>query len=165
MLLKRIVQHAIILFFLLISFLAFYLTMLHADFPFLPAFLDPVIEYSYGMMAPYQGFERLNAGLMVEGVDAKGEHHSIDLDPYFPVLQGERTIREYKMIYQNEEHVDEAEEFSKKIAKILFELERKRGHNFQSIQLSWDQWQPSPQGFETLHHEPFIFTRPLAVYP
>ena len=165
MLLKRCVQHTIIITYLMITFLAFVLTMTHTYVPVVSTVLRPVIAYSYGMMAPYQGYERLNEALMAEGLGADGTWRSISLDPYFPVLRGERKIREYYLIYGDGKNPDIVTEHATRVAKTLLQLEHERGSEFTAVRLSWDQWQPSPLGFEALHHEPSLFTRLLATYP
>ncbi len=151
----RILRQVIIIFFLLITASAFLLTLFRIDLPF----LRPIVAYSYGMMAPYQGYERTNMELFAEG-EIEGVWEAIDLDPYFPVLRGEKIAREFFMIYsdKNPEAVTAA---ATRIAQKLLHLENSRGHSYTSVRLLWHQWYPSPEGFAARRTET-LMTRLLA---
>lgn len=153
----RTLQHAVIVFFLGITCAAFLLTMFRIKIPL----LYPFIEYSYYMMAPYQGYERLNGELAAEGQDRKGEWHRLSLDPYFPVLLGERYIRTFMMIYMSPDMAS-APSAAEPVARKLLMLEQAKGNDIQAVRLSWNQWEPSPNGFYVNRESPKSFSRPLA---
>lgn len=115
--------------------------------------------FSYAMMAPYQGYERLNAGLSAEGQITEGEWQPINLDPYFPVIRGESHMRQFFMIYEGSGTTLE-QQMATRTAEKLLQLERDRGHSYTAIRLWWNQWEPSPAGYD---HQPDkqLYRRPL----
>ena len=163
--LKRITQHIIIFVFLLITLLAFFVTMFHEEMPFTPLFLQPFVLFGYGMMAPYQGYERLNTDLFAEGLTANGQWQEINLDPYFPVLRGEKNIRETKLLFRDGSGADIVTAHARKIAERLLTVEHEHGHAFQSVKLSWEEWPPSPLGYDALRHSSSLPTEVLVTYP
>lgn len=137
--LPRISRHIVIIGFLVVTCAAFLLTVFRIWLP-LPRTL---LLFSYGMMAPYQGYERMNADLRAEGQDQEGVWQPIDLSPYFPVIRGEEHIRKYYMIFGYKHPA---------FAKKLLMVERQKGNDITAVRLYWDQWQPSPLGYEALRN-------------
>lgn len=141
----RILRQILILGFLIVTFSAFLLTM----FRFYPPIPRSILLFSYGMMAPYQGYERYNADLRAEGQDSSGAWHAINLDPYFPVIRGEEHIRKYYMIFTDKDPVA-ITTASTTVATKLLQLEKEKGKDVRAVRLYWDQWLPSPLGYEAL---------------
>lgn len=110
---------------------------------------QPIIFYSYGMMAPYQGYETFHQGLSAEGLKDNGTWESIDLDPYFPFLHGEKTMRSYVNSYLLKDDFDLHHKSFKRMARHIQRLEKKDGRSFEHIRLYWDTWPMSPDGIYT----------------
>jgi hypothetical protein len=149
--LASIFRHVVIAFFLLITFLAFLYTLLDIR----PFALRHFVNFSYGMMAPYQGYERTNKGLIAEGQTSDGTWHQIDLAPYFPVLRGEERIRFFFMVIKYDTGVPYTEA-AEKIAQMLLRLEHQKGNDYTALRLFWIEWEPSPAGYDALMHKEFF---------
>jgi hypothetical protein len=145
MLPRRLLQHAVILLYLTVTFGAFFFTMTKHEFPFLPY---PVIHWSYGMMAPYQGDTDWNADLRAEGLK-DGSWERIDLNPYFPFGHGEKNVRMFLRIYLGRGLNGQRDKYTELALQIL-DRERERGKEYASVRLYFDTWWRSPDGFEAL---------------
>ncbi len=126
-------------------FLVFYLWVTCSAFlvtvfriPALPPYA--IVEYSYGMMAPYQSPGTENQQLLIEGQKSDGTWEAIDLAPYYPVLFGERNVREFYAMYYHEEYPSEPFDVRSHYAQKLFELEKAKGHAYTALRFYWEQW-------------------------
>ncbi|MBI1813004.1 hypothetical protein HY285_02045 [Candidatus Peregrinibacteria bacterium] len=142
----RFLQNAIVVAFLAITGSAFLFTMTRVALP-VPR---PLLLFSYGMMAPYQGDDEWNNALIAEGRLPDGTWQSIDLDRSFPVGRGERTIRErlQGVRFFAKEKVQQA---YSAFAVQLLTHERERGATYTAVRLWNDDWPRSPGGYEQLH--------------
>jgi hypothetical protein len=155
-LLRRAVQHAVVVSYLVVTAAAFVYTMTRVR-P-VPYPLWPLVQMSYGMMAPYQGDTEINEDLIAEGKRPDGKWERIHLDPYFPVGFGEKNVRKFLRSFKaqgTEVHRRKYTEFAWK----LLERERRRGRPCEAVRLLWQEWERSPAGFHFLQHEPFVSTQ------
>lgn len=153
---KRIIQHAIVLTYLALTAYAFFFTMTKIQLPFVPW---PVLRYVYGMMGPYQGYNTFNSDLLAEGLVRGGEGQGwerIDLDPYYPMHRGTAIMyRRLRSFHAEGEEVHKQK--YTELAQLLLEREnRKRGKNYASVRLTWQEWPTSSEGFEAMRREPHI---------
>ena len=127
----------------------------------------PLVRWSYGMMAPYQGDTDFNDDLLAEGKRADGTWQKIDLDPYFPVGHGEKNVRKHLRTFKPAEGVDPAgyhAAFSV-FGKQLLERERLRGREYRAVRLTWQQWPRSPLGYEARKNPPDLLERVITEVP
>ncbi len=155
--LRRFLQHAVILFFIAFQVSGFMLTMFRVWMPF-PRSLT---LFSYGMMAPYQAYDRYNYDFVAEGLTVDGTWEPISLQPYFRVILGEAVVRKFKLIFTHPDR-EHARANALLISSKLLQLERGRGHSIKAIRLSWQQWPQSPQGMDTLRQSPHLESTLLA---
>lgn len=135
---SRIVRHALVLAYLAV--LAF--AMSHALFRTGGGPLGPIVEFAYGMVAPFQGYAGVNEGLQADGERADGAWEGIDLAPYFPVSDGERSMREERVYRNSPFH----EPFAEKLLSLHPEYAR--------VRLSWSQWTLDLDGHRANAHAP-----------
>lgn len=133
------------------------LTMLRIWLPFPKS----LIGYSYGMMAPYQSFETQNGEAYIEGRKSDGTWERIDLLPYYPVLTGERTVREITALFDK----DPAAQSRKReiLGKLILEKERKAGRQYSAVRLGWVAWPSSPFGFRAMQQPGVMNILPLEI--
>ncbi len=158
---KRLCLHAAVLGYLVITAAGFLHTMTGLKVPFLPWKL---VEFSYGMMAPYQGYVTYEQGLLAEGLGANG-WEIIDHRAYFPYLRGERVLREWMMAYRKQENDVLLGEKYRELARQIQKAEARAGRTYERLRLSWERWPISPVGHEDLHHDPFVTRELLVTYP
>lgn len=104
-----------------------------------------VTGFMYGMLAPYQGYSETTEGYAAEGW-RDGAWEPIDLAPYYPVLPGERSMRE-QYFHENLASFPSDDGAQRAYAEKLLSLERAGGRPYDSLRLSWTQWRPEPDGF------------------
>ncbi len=138
---RRIAGHALVIAYLAILILG----AAHAYRRFDPVPFGRVTIFFYGMLAPYQGYSATSEGYLAEGY-ANGAWTEIDLAPYYPVLPGERSMREWHT-YANWAQFPTAEAVHRAYAEKLLELESAAGRPYESVRLSWIQWRPEPASF------------------
>lgn len=137
----RLLQHAVAVSYLvLLSF-----GMTYAVWRYEPVPLRSLTLFLYGMLAPYQGYNRMNEAFLVEG-RMGDEWREIELAPYFPVLEGERNMRE-RRLYLNVGKHPSVEALHRRIALRIRELEAERGNRYDAVRLTWIEWEPSPESF------------------
>ncbi len=146
---SRSAAHGVILCYLTVTILAFLYTMTGWQ----PAFLSPVIHFSYGMMAPYQYHEDYNQSLRVEAF-INNKWQTINHEQYWPFLRGERVVRGW--LWSFEQHGGEADRITAytALAERLRALEELDPNT--PIRFSWETWPQSPEGFEALRTPAFI---------
>jgi hypothetical protein len=147
-------QKSAVVLYVLVTACAFVLTM--TKIPLLPI---PIVRWSYGMMAPYQGDADWNADFLYEGRLPDGSWATIDADRYYPQQFGERNVRKFLRMYQAlgpREHVRKFTE----LALLLLNHEHKRGQPFTAVRISYEEWPRSPAGYWFLHQPAFV-TRTL----
>ncbi len=137
----KILQQAIIVSYLVLLLLG----AAYAAFRFQPIPFRPLTLFVYGMLAPYQGYNRMNEAFLVEGRIGE-EWEEIDLAPYFPTLEGERNMRE-RRLYLNVGKHPSVEALHRRIAERIRELEAERGTHYESVRLTWIEWEPAPESF------------------
>lgn len=112
----------------------------------------PVLRYSYGMMAPFQGYSTTNVDLLAEGLNDKDEWKTIDLDPYYPMILGTqimyRRMRSFSFIGE-----DMHKQKYTELAELLLEREKHRGRTYEAIRLTWQEWPASPKAWDALRKE------------
>ncbi len=150
---RRPIAHAVILAYLILTFSALCLTLIRLWMPLIPR---PVLLYSYGMMAPYQGDDWWNVDIEAEGQLPSGAWQRIDLAPYFPeepgvadVVKQLRTFAALGMEPLKAKYHD--------LALQLLAHEREHGHAYAAIRLFFVRWPRSPGGREFLRQP--IFTQ------
>ena len=139
--------------------MAFTYTMLRVR----TTFLWPLVRFEYMMMAPYQSYAKHSEEFTIIG-ERNGQREEIDLSPYFPVLLGERNIRE-NLLYR-ERSLDSTSHVRQELmAKKLLELEAKQGRHYDRLILEWWSWPASPEGYRTLKQKEFADIELLLRYP
>jgi hypothetical protein len=138
---RRIAGHALVISYLAILVLG----AVHSWRRFDPVPFGRVTIFFYGMLAPYQGYSETSEGYLAEGY-ANGTWTEIDLAPYYPVLPGERSMREWHT-YANWAQFPSAEAAHRAYAQKLLELEAAAGRTYEHVRLSWIQWRPAEESF------------------
>lgn len=156
---QRTIEHAVVVSYLVLLMFG----MSYAVVRYEPVPLRPLTLFFYGMLAPYQGYNRMNEAFLVEGQRTDGSWERLDLAPYFPVGSGERNMRE-RWLYENRGGHADVDDLYRRIAERVRTLEAARGRNYASVRLSWMEWEPSPDGFHADVDHP-TRTRFLVVVP
>jgi len=154
---RRILQHTIILAFLLITVSGIVYTVFRVQTP-VPWVLT---RSSHASMAPFQGINPFNTDLRAEGLSAAGAWEPIDLGVYLPSSRGRRAVRLSLLAVAEE---DKAGQY-RQLAALLLESERTRGHEYESIRLIADAWPASAAGFEARRQEPDLISTEVAHVP
>ena len=143
---RRFLQQAVVLVYLIVAFCALLFTFTKTAFP------QPewVTHWSYGMMAPYQGDTSWNGDFIYQGQLSDGTWETINLDPYMPYIFGERNVRKFLRIYQRYGNLEHRKKFTEYALQLL-DRERVRGKHYLAIRVYFDQWDRSPAGYEFLH--------------
>lgn len=152
--LKRVCMHTAIIAYILVTLSGCFFAISRMYMPFIPHILT---FFSYGMMAPYQGYDHSAFQLAAEGLPVGGsEWVPIDIKKYQPYLRGERNVRssDYSMS-SSEEELQLAPKRYRMAAHQLLRLEKERGNEFSSVRLLWEDWPLSTESFDALHHETF----------
>lgn len=103
--------------------------------------LGRITIFMYGMLAPYQGHSVTTEAFLAEGFDGN-EWRTIDLAPYYPVIIGERSMREWH-VYHNWAQYESDEAVHRAYATKLRDLEAVAGRQYEQVRLSWIQWMPT----------------------
>jgi len=156
----RVFQHCIILGYLTVTASGLLYTLSRASLPIPTALTD----VSFKMVAPYHGYSPLNMDLIAEGTRGDGTTETINLDPYFPFVYGEKQQRKRLRSFRVQGPEIHGEKY-KELARQLLEKERMRGHAYESMRLSWHQWPASPEGFEALHLPEYTEVFPITEVP
>lgn len=140
---RRILGHALVVSYLAVLGLGVAHSVRRLD----PVPLGRITIFEYGMLAPYQGYSRVTEGFLAEGL-VQGTWYPIDLAPYYPVLPGERSMREWH-VYANWAHFPSEEAAHRAYAERLLALHDRYegGRALEALRLSWIQWEPSPADF------------------
>lgn len=141
--LSRILGHALVLSYLVVVLLGTAQAVKRTEY--VP--MQRITIFMYGMLAPYQGYLETTEGYLAEGL-VQGRWYPIDLGPYYPVLAGERSMRE-QHTYANWAHFPSDAAAHRAYAEKLFDLEQRYGGGRvpEALRLSWIQWRPAPEGF------------------
>ncbi len=140
----RTLLDAIIFVYLLITIGGLITTVTHeSPVPRLAAFT----EFSYGMLAPYQGDDDQNREPVVVGTDASGTTTLVPVDLYFAGRHGERNARQRLQIFLFENERMREQALIPFLIQIL-EHEHRKGNPY--VRLDWyeDQWTRSPQRYD-----------------
>lgn len=159
---RRILLHAVLLAYLAVTAVALVRTMTGRWLPGIP---PAIAYYAFGMMAPYQGYATRNEELVAEGLLPDGSWQTIDLKPYLPFGFGERNVRGYKMTVRRIYGPEALPAYYTSLARQLLERERVHGNAFTRVQLHWDIWPVSPEGFYNLKIPAFTDSTVLATTP
>lgn len=158
--LPRFIQHIIVLCYLIIAGASLLFTVVRV-----PALLHvPFATFSYGMMAPYQSFNRENVDVRAEGEDSKGIWHTINLDPYYPLELGEKIARRHLFVFRSRGPVAQGDAYAD-MARQLRKHEREQGRDWKHVRLFWESWPVSVHGYEAMRTAPFVHSIPLALVP
>jgi len=137
---KKILAHTFILCYVAITFFAALFAFTKKQITPIPW---PIIRYSYGMMAPYQGYSTTNVDLLAEGKEEDGTWKTIDLDPYYPMIRGTQVM--YRRLRSF--HAQGAKVHKEKYTELAELLLGKEG-TYESIRLTWQEWPVSPEGWD-----------------
>lgn len=141
---KKILAHLLILTYCVITFFAALFSFTKIQITPIPW---PVLRYSYGMMAPFQGYSTTNMDLLAEGQQNDGAWVTIDLDPYYPMIRGNqvmyRRLRSFKFEGEEKHKAKYTE-----LAELLQKHEKNRGNEYESIRLTWQEWPASVEGWD-----------------
>ena len=164
---RRIAAHLLVIFFLAITLDAFAYTMFRVHSGVLPW---GVVRYFYALMAPYQGFRIWNMDLLAEGKREDGSWERIDLAPYYPSYsRGQTNVRQELLMlhWRGQAWGDPTfrHRTYESLALRLQQEEAKRGRPYVAIRLTWEEWPPSPAGYEFLRRDPYMKRWPLAQIP
>ncbi len=141
----RIVLDALIVLYLFITIGGLFTTFTHRPFFLLTALTD----FSYGMLAPYQGDEDQNYELAVVGWDGQGRSTLVATDQYFPGDKGERISRQLFGTFTFKTPFGRAQKYVPFLTYIL-NYEGAKGHPYVRLEAYEDQWTRSPQGYDAL---------------
>jgi hypothetical protein len=155
---KRFFGNVFLIAYLWITFCALLLTVLRMKV-FYP---NPFMLFSYGMMAPYQSYGATHEEMLAEGQLSDGTWEVIDLAPYYPVLFGERNVREYFAMFNYGLNPQKRLELRERFARRLLELQKIQGKAYKGIRLSWQEW-PNMTGEYRLNKIPVILDTALLV--
>ena len=142
--LRHILPHLVIALYIAISAMGLWGTMFHRITAY--PWLRPVVFFSYGMMAPYQGDVPWNSDFIAEG--RRGEAwERIDLTPYYPQIFGEANAVKFMRSFaaggrRLQAYID--------VATQLKEREEQQGRAYEEVRLVWRSWPRSPAGFYAL---------------
>lgn len=147
---QRIAGNTFLVCYLCITLCAFVATVFRIVLPIVPR---SALMFSYGMMAPYQDPGTKHEELLAEGLQDDGTWKRIDLAPYYPVLFGERNLREYRSMFARTD--DEAyRTWSRTMfADTLQRLEMEKGTSYSALRLSWLLWPAVPGDFHMMDKE------------
>lgn len=123
-----------------------------------------ITRYSYGMIAPYQGYDPRNSEIFAEGENPDGSWEVINLDRYFPYLLGERSARMHFLSFPFDEEARRTSSY-KIWAEQLLKHENDRGHAYTSVRISWDEWPVSPTSYDDLRRVPFVERTFITQFP
>lgn len=154
----RITGHAIVIAYLVIITLG----AAHAVRRLSPVPFSRVTIFMYGMLAPYQGYSEVAEGYMAEGF-VDGAWRTIDLAPFYPVLPGERSMRE-RHTYMNWAHFGSSDAAYRAYAERIQSLEAARGNTYDRMRLSWVQWRPTVEAYR-VSSDDLLQTRFLVTVP
>ena len=158
--LRLFFQQLVVVCYLVITAAAFVYTMTRERL--LP---QPVISWSFGMMAPYQGDTDWNAVLVAEGKLTSGAWQRIDLEPFYrPFSHGEGLIRRY-FFHDGTFGTPGNTTRYRQLGEALLRLEQRAGHPFTAIRFTLEQWPRTPEGFEAKHLPQFTKVIPLVTVP
>ncbi len=124
----------------------------------------PLVTFSYGIMAPYQGFERMNADLRAEGREKDGTWGPIDISRYYPLEAGEVAARKHLFPFRARGDAAMREAYTE-LAIQLREHEREQGRIWNNIHLFWDEWPISSEGYSFLRKAPHVHSVLLVEIP
>lgn len=151
----------VILAYLCVTAFAFLYTMIRVR-P--PAMLWPMVRFSYGMMAPYQGDTETNEDLVLEGQLPDGRWEIIALESYFPFGFGEANVRTYLRSFKARGRDILRAKYAELGWQILMR-ERDHGRMYTTVRLLWQEWPRSPAGFGFLRRAPFVETFVITQVP
>ena len=154
---RRILQASTVLAFLLVTASGLIYTVFRVRAP-LPWVLT---RYSHATMAPFQALYPLNVDVRAEGRRADGQWEPIDLGAYIPSNRGRRSVRLSLLAVAD----DQRPAAFRRLASLLLEREQSQGHSFDELRLIFDQWPPSPDGFESLRQGPAMVSTEVAHVP
>jgi hypothetical protein len=157
---KRLLQHTFLLFFLSLTAIALHYTIVRVDVPFIPW---PILRFHHGLMAPYQGHTIYNQDLLAEG-KIDGIWEAINLDPYYPMILGNRimTRRLRRFEWEGETLWKEKHQ---ELAHLLLGHEQRNGKGYQSVRLTWQEWPRSPEGWDAMRDDEHVTDYFLAETP
>lgn len=140
---RRTFLDSLIVTYVAITLWAFFVTMTHI-FP--TGALRPVVVFSYGMMAPYQGSGPNNKEIVVLATSPTGTTELRSLNDYFPGLHGEKNSRQLmeQMLDQSPESL---RPYYQQFAAQFLGLEKARGKEFVSVELWLEQWPRDARGY------------------
>ena len=154
---KRVLQHSVIVLYCVVTFSAFVYTFTRIELPIVPR---PLMRFSYGMMAPFQGYLTENWELVAHGKKSDDQWERIDLHTYIPFARGEFNMRGalLRFMIQGEEiHRQQYINFATQL------LEREQ--NYKAIKLAIERWPVSTVSYEELRIPAFTTEELLVVIP
>ncbi|MEQ1849451.1 MAG: hypothetical protein ABL890_02580 [Candidatus Peribacteraceae bacterium] len=140
----RTLTDTLIVTYLLITGWAFFVTMTHI-FPIGP--LRPIVIFSYGMMAPYQGSSAVNTELVVRATTPEGTTVLASIDHYFPGLHGERNSRQLLEQFADRSP-EKLEPYFDRFLEQFLALEAGQGRLYSSATLFSEVWLRDPAGYD-----------------
>jgi hypothetical protein len=155
---KKLLQWVILVIFISANIGGIYFASLQKYPPLIPSQLSFI---SFNLINLPKNFETANFELVAESILSNGSSKRIDLKQFFPSLRGKESIRNAISATGSQK-----EELLTKTARILFERENASGEDPQSVQLLWERWPKSKNGFRTLYAPPDLsISTPIAKFP
>lgn len=148
--LSRFLQQAALLIFLVISAEALLFTLTGIALPPIP-----LVHWSFGMMAPYQGDTAWNDDFVYEGARDDGVWERIDVLALLPYSPGEANARMYLRTYGDFRSPRAQERFGDFAAQVL-----QKNPHYHTVRVWHESWPRSPAGFDFLRRPAFL-TREL----
>ena len=155
----RTFQHALLVVYFTILVAAFGYTMLRVR----TGYLWPFVKFEYMMMAPFQSYAKFNQELVIFG-QRDDVWEEIDLAPYFPVLLGERNIRETNLYIGKDYGMDRRMQYEVMAQRILA-IEEKAGRTYDSLRFEWWTWPASADGYHALKNREHAEDEIIFTYP
>ncbi|MDP7069546.1 MAG: hypothetical protein QF815_03380 [Candidatus Peribacteraceae bacterium] len=158
---KRFLLEVVVIAFLTGTVVGFCVTLFRYSIPYYPIVLR---NYHYGMMAPFQGYDRMNIELIAEGKSENGQWERIDIDQYLPYGRGEKSMRAglTSFRFKGKEALADA---YRRIALRMQQLEQDRDRTWSSVRLATEKWPMSKDGYEALRNESNITRIDLVQIP
>ena len=107
-------------------------------------------EFSYGMLAPFQGDSDINAEVVLIAEEAGGATRILPVGRFFQGELGERTARSLLEQLKGRGELSALQEIYDPMLSQMLQHERERGHPYVSLSLYKEEWPKSAEGYEAL---------------
>ncbi len=142
---EQIFLNIVISLYLVITAGGMYQTVTHIQSPIFPT----LSQFSYGMLAPYQGDSDINAEVVLIAEEEGGATRILPVGRFFQGELGERTVRSLLEQLKDRDVPALREIYEPMLVQIL-QHERDKGHAYLSLSIYQEAWPKSVDGYEAL---------------